>query len=91
MERNKAAQIARAIDDERNSGVEIVVLEGDEPNADFHAMLEGTAADVVSKEEAEAAEVESCEFEKVMFKVRCFCPKKPKKNLCPASSLTLPL
>jgi hypothetical protein len=33
----------------RKGGVEVGVLQGDEPNADFHAMLEGKADDVLSK------------------------------------------
>ena len=43
MERNRAGAIARALDDERKSAVNIVVLEGDDANDEFHSQLEGAS------------------------------------------------
>lgn len=71
MERNRAGNIARAMDDERKSRVDLFVLDGDESNDEFHAMLEGSRDDVLSKEAAEDKwdEGSGPAFKKKLFKV----------------------
>eukprot|EP00854_Cymbomonas_tetramitiformis_P012351 gene12351-14588_t len=57
FEKNKAAELVRSIDAERNEKCEVTVIEGYDENPEFHAALEGSAADVKTKEEGEAASV----------------------------------
>mmetsp|Transcript_14173 Transcript_14173/g.30309 ORF Transcript_14173/g.30309 Transcript_14173/m.30309 type:complete len:377 (-) Transcript_14173:168-1298(-) len=58
FERNKAAQIVQAINAQRKGQCSVEVLGGEDPNEEFHGMLEGDRGDVLSKEAAEAADAE---------------------------------
>eukprot|EP00296_Roombia_truncata_P007845 JP446301.1.p1 GENE.JP446301.1~~JP446301.1.p1 ORF type:complete len:370 (-),score=176.59 JP446301.1:122-1231(-) len=69
FERQKAAELVRALDDERGSGVAINVIEGDDPCPEMFAHLEGEATEIKSAEEGGSDVDASKEITKKLFKL----------------------